>query len=69
MAALEMVSGQLLSEADLVIRPSLRGIGFFDFQSKSTLVFKGKKAVQDQVAELRRLTGKEESVGQGGSTP
>ena len=46
-----------LKDADLVIRPKLRGIAPGDFNKKSEAVFSGKKAVNDRLEELRRIAG------------
>jgi NTE family protein len=46
-----------LKDADLVIRPDLRGIGPADFQKRTEAAFRGKKSVQEHRDELRRLVG------------
>jgi NTE family protein len=49
------------SAADLVIRPDLNGIGPLDFAKKTEAAFRGKKAIEDHLPELRRWVGLEES--------
>ncbi|MGE0614678.1 MAG: patatin-like phospholipase family protein [Bacteriovoracia bacterium] len=43
--------------ADLVIRPVIKGVKYFDYTQKTKLSFAGKQAVQKAMAELKRLTG------------
>lgn len=45
------------SAADLVIRPDLDGIGPLDFAKKTEAAFRGKKAVEDHMPELKRWVG------------
>jgi NTE family protein len=46
-----------LRDADLVIAPDLSGIGYLDFNRKTDIVFRGKKAVLARIADIKRLTG------------
>lgn len=46
-----------LKEADLVIRPDLKGIGKEDFQLKTSIVWRGRTAYSKTAAELKKLTG------------
>ncbi|MGK5082202.1 patatin-like phospholipase family protein [Bdellovibrionota bacterium FG-1] len=43
--------------ADLVIRPDLVGIGAMDFEKRTDAAFRGKKAVEEQLTEIRKLVG------------
>lgn len=45
------------SAADLVIRPELDGIGPLDFDKKTEAAFRGKKAIEDHLPELKRFVG------------
>lgn len=45
------------SAADLVIRPELNGIGPLDFSKKTEAAFRGKKAVEDHLPEIKRWVG------------
>jgi NTE family protein len=51
------VSASELHDADLVIHPDLRGIGAMDFQKRTDAAFRGKKAVNSHLAEIRHLVG------------
>jgi NTE family protein len=51
------VSASELKDADLVIHPDLRGIGANDFQKRTEAAFRGKKAVNAQLAEIKHLVG------------
>jgi NTE family protein len=51
------VSGNDPSAADLVIRPNLSGISPTDFSKKAEAAFRGKKAVEENLAELKRWVG------------
>ena len=53
----QYVSEAELKDADLVIRPDLQSIGTMDFQKRTDAAFQGKKAVSDQMAEIRHLVG------------
>lgn len=44
-------------DADLVIRPDMHGIGNLDFTKKTEASFRGKKAIQDKITELKRWVG------------
>ena len=46
-----------LKDADLVIRPDLSGIGPLDFQKRTDAAFRGKGAVDRQLAQIRSLVG------------
>jgi predicted acylesterase/phospholipase RssA len=49
------------SAADLVIRPNLDGIAPTDFAKKTEAAFRGKKAVEEHLPELKRWVGLAES--------
>ncbi|MFL5812671.1 MAG: patatin-like phospholipase family protein [Bdellovibrionia bacterium] len=49
------------SAADLVIRPELDGIGPLDFSKKTEAAFRGKKAVEDHLPEIKRWVGIQDS--------
>lgn len=51
------LANQELANADWVLRPQLQGIGYLDFSRRAELIFRGKKAVQDALPEIRRLAG------------
>ena len=51
------VSASELKDADLVIHPDLRGIGAADFQKRTEAAFRGKKAVNAQMTEIKHLVG------------
>jgi NTE family protein len=53
----KLVSADQLHDADLVIRPDLTGIGPKDFQKRTDAAFRGKSAVNSQIAEIRHLVG------------
>ena len=53
----KLVSADELRDADLVIRPNLAGIGPLDFQKRTDAAFRGKSAVNNQIAEIRHLVG------------
>lgn len=46
-----------LKDADLVIRPDLSGIGPMEFDKRTDAAFRGKKAVDGRLAEIRQLVG------------
>jgi NTE family protein len=66
-----LVSTDTLHDADLVIRPDLTGIGPLDFQKRTDAAFRGKSAVNSQIAEIRHLVGMpaEADAPQGGPHP
>jgi predicted acylesterase/phospholipase RssA len=45
------------SAADLVIRPDLDGISPLDFSKKTEAAFRGKKAVEEHLPEIKRWVG------------
>jgi NTE family protein len=51
------VNSSELKDADLVIHPDLHGIGPTDFQKRTDAAFRGKKAVNAQMAEIKHLVG------------
>jgi NTE family protein len=46
-----------IKAADLVIAPSMRGIGALDYKMRTESMFRGKKAAKEKLAELKRITG------------
>lgn len=50
-------SWEELKEADLVIRPDLKGIGKEDFQLKTSIVLRGRNALSRVLQELKKLIG------------
>lgn len=46
-----------LKFADLVIRPDLKGIGPNDYNKKTDAAFRGKNAIIQNMAEIRKLVG------------
>lgn len=50
------------SAADLVIRPELDGIGPMDFAKKTEAAFRGKKAIEEHLPELKRFVGIQDSA-------
>lgn len=50
-----------LKEADLVIKPDVKGIGYLDFQKRSVSAFRGKSAIVQNLSEIFRLVGMPES--------
>jgi len=52
---------QAFEEADLVIRPDLRGIQDLDFKKRSDATFRGKKAVIDHLREIYFWAGMPET--------
>jgi NTE family protein len=46
-----------LKKADLVIKPNMGGIGDLDFEKRTDAAFRGKKAIQQNLTEIRRLVG------------
>lgn len=46
-----------VGDADLVIRVDLKGVGFLDFKHRTEAQFRGKRAVQAKLKELRQLVG------------
>lgn len=58
-----------LEDADLVIRPELRGIGLLDFNKKTEIAFKGKSAALKNLNTIRRLVGLPVESEQSGSSP
>jgi NTE family protein len=57
MGAESIKASNELKQADLVIRPNLKGIGYQDFKKKTEIAFKGKTAVSRQIEEIRKLSG------------
>ena len=57
MSQAEVKGGQEFSDAALVLRPDLTGIGYFDFKKRSEAIFKGKTEVMAHLKELRQLVG------------
>jgi hypothetical protein len=45
------------SGADLVIKPQLQGVGFFDSTHRTAASFAGKQAVRDLLPDLKKLAG------------
>lgn len=54
-----------LSQADLVIRPTLEGVGPLDFKKRSTAMFRGAKAMREQLDVVRQLLARQST----GTTP
>ena len=46
-----------LKDADLVVRPELRGIGPADFGKRTDAAYQGKSAIEKQLHEIRHLVG------------
>lgn len=44
-------------QADLVIRPDLKGIGRAEFSRRTEAIYRGKQAIKENLGELKRLTG------------
>lgn len=53
-----------LRDADIILRPDLRGLGYLDYSKRSEIAFRGKQAAQERIAEIRRLVGLPENEGQ-----
>lgn len=52
----ESISGlKQLKDADLVIRPDLKGFNYMDFQRKTEIAFLGKSAVANHIHEIHHL--------------
>ncbi len=49
---------KVLQTADVVIRPELNEVGFFDFDRRTTATFKGKAATQKQIDSIREALDK-----------
>lgn len=54
-----MMSGklrdELLAQADLVIRPEMEDVGYFDFSKKSTAAYAGMKATKEAMSRIKAL--------------
>lgn len=59
----EQAGGADLGEADLVIRPDMRGIGYLDFSKRTDAAFRGKKAAIAELPAIRQLVGLPEDGG------
>lgn len=46
-----------LEEADLVIRPDMKGIGPMDFKKRTEAAYRGKRSVVDHLKEIRHWAG------------
>lgn len=46
-----------LNQADLVIRPNMKGISYFDFSKKTLSIFRGKQVALSLLSDIRALTG------------
>jgi NTE family protein len=46
-----------LQEADLVIRPELRDIGKMDFEKRTDIAYRGRKAILQHLSEIRKWVG------------
>ncbi len=57
----EAVAYDELKQADLMIKPDVKGIGPMDFQKKTESAYRGKTAVIKNIAEIRRLVGMPEN--------
>lgn len=44
-----------LKEADLVLRPQVKSVGFLDFSQKNVALFEGQKVVEQQIDEIKEL--------------
>lgn len=47
---------KVIRSADLVIKPNLKDVGFFDFQARNQAVYSGKKAAEEVLADVKALT-------------
>lgn len=54
-------AAQELSQADLVIRPDFKGLGYHDFKKRNEIAFRGKTAVLEHLAEIQQVMGISES--------
>jgi len=50
-------SRKLGDEADLVIRPDLKGFDSFDFRRRTDIAYRGKKAVLEKLEQIKHLVG------------
>ena len=50
-------SADELKQADLVIQPELKGIGYLDYEKHTEAVFQGKKAAILKMTEIKHLVG------------
>ena len=48
---------QLGDEAELVIRPDLKGFDYLDFKRRTDIAFRGKKAVLEHLDQIKHLVG------------
>lgn len=46
-----------LGEADLVIRPELKDFGYMDFEKRTDIAYRGRKATLQHLAEIRERVG------------
>lgn len=46
-----------LEEADLVIRPDMKGIGPMDFKKRTEAAYRGKRSVADHLKEIKQWAG------------
>jgi NTE family protein len=53
----QAASTKIPAEADLIIRPDLRGIGYDQFDKRTEIVFSGKKAALSELARIKHLVG------------
>jgi NTE family protein len=53
----EQTDRRELADANLVVRPDLGGIGALDFAKRADASFRGQKAMQDKIPEIKKLLG------------